>query len=279
MTSMAKEAGHSLDSCFRCVRCRLQVDMRKNLPYLEAVLHMRCSGTKFTGLELVQPPKMDEGIFLFHRLRVHSSHRMATHFGLQIHFCTRCGFYGQPAGKVVGLRDPCSPPTRAGIQALRNILKGNWPTGIGNKQCRKLQQDGHSVLSSGRCSKVLTREPSEVPLISLELKGNIAQPCSIEFSASDASILQSLNGASSSARLASNSLRTPAQTPIQCTLGMGSVPVEGASAPPGPSVARAVAGQSQHSSRLACPKHQGKARWDMKDPCNECIRLAFEADL
>ena len=61
---------------------------------------------------------------------MHKSHKVATHFGLKIHFCTRCGSYGQPSGKSVGLAKTCVAPTRQGRQALNNIVKGKWPAYI-----------------------------------------------------------------------------------------------------------------------------------------------------
>ncbi len=40
----AREAEHSLDSKFRCVKCGLTIDMSKNAEYLKLVLHMKCMG-------------------------------------------------------------------------------------------------------------------------------------------------------------------------------------------------------------------------------------------
>ena len=83
-------------------------------------------------------PREDDEFFLFHRLKVHCSHKVATHFGLKIHFCTRCGCYGQPSGKSIGLARHCVAPTRQGSQALRNILKGKWPAYIGKDVARRV---------------------------------------------------------------------------------------------------------------------------------------------
>ncbi len=93
----AKRSGHALDSNHRCCKCKLKLDMSRNLAFLEAVLELRCiTSNNSVSYQLVNLPREDDEIFLFHRLKVHSSHKVATHFGLQVHFCTRCGCYGQP---------------------------------------------------------------------------------------------------------------------------------------------------------------------------------------
>ena len=90
---------------------------------------MKCMGSvKGASITLTFLPREENDVYFFHRLRVHTSHKVGSHFGLKLHFCTRCGHYGPPGGKSPGLFQPCKPPSRQGQQALRNILKGKWPT-------------------------------------------------------------------------------------------------------------------------------------------------------
>ena len=42
----AKEARHALDENSRCVRCGLQINLSRNMVFLESILHMRCMGCK-----------------------------------------------------------------------------------------------------------------------------------------------------------------------------------------------------------------------------------------
>ncbi len=96
----ARRSGHALDSNHECCRCKLRLDMSRNLAYLEAVLELNCiTSNKSVSYQLVNLPREDDEIFLFHRLKVHCSHKVATHFGLKVHVCTRCGCYSQPSGK------------------------------------------------------------------------------------------------------------------------------------------------------------------------------------
>ena len=128
----ARRSGHTLDHNFQCCKCKLRLDMSRNLAFLEAVLELNCiTSNKSVSYQLVHLPRQeDEDIFLFHRLKVHRSHKVATHFGLRIHFSIRCGSYGQPSSKSVGLAKTCVAPTRQGRQALNNIVKGKWPAYI-----------------------------------------------------------------------------------------------------------------------------------------------------
>ena len=105
--------------------------MSRNSAFLEAVLELNCvTSNTSVSYQLVNLPREEDDIFLFHRLKVHSSHKVATHFGLKIHFCVRCGCYGQPSGKSIGLAKSCVAPSRQGKQALNNIFKGKWPAYI-----------------------------------------------------------------------------------------------------------------------------------------------------
>ena len=118
---------------------KLQVDCIRNLAYIEAVLELACiTSHRSVSYELVNMPQEEEVCDLFHKLRVHNSHKAATHFGLNIYFCTRCGHYGQPSRKSIGLARHCVAPTRQGSQALRNILRGKWPTYIGSKVANRV---------------------------------------------------------------------------------------------------------------------------------------------
>ena len=125
----AREAGHILNASGRCVSCGLLcVDCRKSIAYLEACLHLPCLGATNSGADFKLQHFFREGggdNYLFHGLRVHCSHVIATHFKLRVHFCTRCGHFGPPGGKSPGLRIQCKPPSKTGRQALRNIRKGS----------------------------------------------------------------------------------------------------------------------------------------------------------
>lgn len=73
------------------------------------------------------PPQGDPAHFVFFgRLAAHYTHRMASSGGLRLHFCTRCGAWGQL--RSVKLKDMCKPPTAAGLYALRRIAEGKTPT-------------------------------------------------------------------------------------------------------------------------------------------------------
>ena len=148
----ARRSGHTLDHNFQCCKCKLRLDMSRNLAFLEAVLELNCiTSNKSVSYQLVHLPREeDEDIFLFHRLKVHRSHKVATHFGLRIHFCTRCGSYGQPSGKSVGLAKTCVAPTRQGRQALNNILKGKWPAYIGKDVLERVPKLPKDLMDSYR---------------------------------------------------------------------------------------------------------------------------------
>ena len=128
---LAKRSGHAFCN-MQCTKCRLQLDISRNIAYCEAVLELPCIvDNNSASYQLVNLPKAVDDAYLFHKLLVHNSHSAAAHFGLKIKFCTRCGCYGQPAGKSVGLARPCVAPTRQGRQALNNVLRGKWPAYIG----------------------------------------------------------------------------------------------------------------------------------------------------
>ena len=122
--------------------------MSRNLAFLEAVLELKCiTSNNSVSYQLVNLPREDDDIFMFHRLKVHSSHTVATHFGLQVHFCTRCGCYVQPSGKSVGLARQCVAPTGQGRQALNNILRGKWPAYIGKDIVNKVPKILSAILN------------------------------------------------------------------------------------------------------------------------------------
>ena len=131
--SLAMEAGHSLDSNLKCVKCKLQVNIQANVSQLEAVLHMTCVGdvsNKQPNVSLHTGAVHDACLLMFHSLAVHSSHTMATNNSIQVHFCTRCGAYGSPQrGRSVYLKRLCKKPTPAGKAALRDIELDIIPAG------------------------------------------------------------------------------------------------------------------------------------------------------
>ncbi len=72
--------------------------------------------------EVIDNP--DEAQFyMFHGLRVHDSHPMATYHAFGGHFCTFCGAYGKD--KSFNLAKVCPPvPTRFGRSVLARIALG-----------------------------------------------------------------------------------------------------------------------------------------------------------
>ena len=78
------------------------------MPHIEAVLACRC-----VGLAVRHDPSVDQAqlvhfqheagtdceqenmIFALGQVAVHKTHKMATHVGLALRFCTRCGAHGQ----------------------------------------------------------------------------------------------------------------------------------------------------------------------------------------
>ena len=96
----AREAEHSLDSKFRCVKCGLTINMSKNAEYLKLVLHMKCMGGAGLKPHLALHSKakdrndfdwFDSQFYMFQGLRVHDSHPMASNMALGFHFYTFCG--------------------------------------------------------------------------------------------------------------------------------------------------------------------------------------------
>ena len=127
----------------------LSHDPSGNLAFTEAVLELPCiHNNRSASYQLVNLPKEEDDILLFHKLKVHNSYNVATHFGLEVHFCTKCGHYGQPAGKSIGLAQPCAAPSRQGRLALRSILKGKWPTYVGKNAKDKVPVVPRNVMDA-----------------------------------------------------------------------------------------------------------------------------------
>ena len=64
--------------------------------------------------------------YLFHGLRVHDSHPMATYHAYGVHFCTFCGACGKDRSH--NLAKVCPPvPNKFGKQVLARIAKGLSP--------------------------------------------------------------------------------------------------------------------------------------------------------
>ena len=80
---------------------------------------------------------------LLHRLKIHCSHKVATHFGLKIHFCIRCGCYGQPSGKSIGLAKHCGRAARP----LETFFLGKWPVYIGKDVANRVPKLPKEVIT------------------------------------------------------------------------------------------------------------------------------------
>ena len=169
----AREAGHILNASGRCVSCGLLcVGSTKSIAYLEACLHLPCLGSTNSGdLKLHQCAKIGSDWRLCHGLKVHSSHTIASHFGLKVHFCTRCGHFGPPGGKSPGLKAVCKPPSKTGKQALRNIRKGLWPAYKG-KVKKKGRQQASPKLGLGRFAKLFRQRRLRCALDSLPFQSS-----------------------------------------------------------------------------------------------------------
>ena len=127
IAKLAKEAGHSLDSNFKCFKCSLQINTNNSIVHHQASIHMKCLGGKAQtpNVYLHSKPNDDYGNddfdnYHYSNLLVHKSHCMATHGPLQLRFCTFCGAYGKH--RSTHLKLPCPPvPSKAGIQALQKL--------------------------------------------------------------------------------------------------------------------------------------------------------------
>ena len=125
---LAKAAGHCLNAEDKCVACGLVLPLSKNLAFIECALNMKCMGkvgASFPGTKLFSTDKSCDS-YLFGTTKVHASHTMATHYHMQLHFCTFCGAHGHRRSK--NLQKPCPKmPTKAGMEAIRLIAKDVKP--------------------------------------------------------------------------------------------------------------------------------------------------------
>ena len=114
------------------------------MPHIEAVLACRCVGmavrhdpsneqTQLVNLDCGQLVGSDNNdvdnnnsLYALGQVAVRKSHKMATHVGLALRFCTRCGTHG--ANRSNNLKYPCKKPTRAGLEDLRCIRQGFQPS-------------------------------------------------------------------------------------------------------------------------------------------------------
>ena len=46
IAKLAKEAGHSLNSNFKCTKCLLQINMNNSIAYHHSTIHLKCLGGK-----------------------------------------------------------------------------------------------------------------------------------------------------------------------------------------------------------------------------------------
>ncbi len=138
---LAKTAGHSLNRTFRCAKCNLKVPFHKAMPHIEAVLACRCVGmavrhdpsneqTQLVNFDDHQHVEHDRdsanNLYALGQVIVHKTHKMATHVGLALRFCTRCGTHGANRSNL--LKFACKKPTRVGLEALRCIRQGFQPS-------------------------------------------------------------------------------------------------------------------------------------------------------
>ena len=130
ISELAKQAGHALDKNLKCSLCLMQVNRQNSMAQLDAILHMKCTYKAITkpGLTLHPRAPADDGNYMFHNVCVNSSHTMATHDFLQVHFCTVCGAWGTARGGISKLlQAKCRKPSTAGRVALADIFKDRRP--------------------------------------------------------------------------------------------------------------------------------------------------------
>ena len=300
--ALARGAGHCLSDDFKCIRCNMQINLRCNIAYLDAVLHMKCMGGGVKPhLTLHNKEMTSDGPhhLMFNGVRVHSSHAMATHSGLALHFCTFCGAYGSLRSYNLGL--PCPPiPTKAGREVLRLIGLGIQPrihhdshlerkraglfcASYGRKAAKK--SIGNANAYSYGCTPTATqgdREPSPPRLLPMHTKSR-PQQSAIEVSPGDEAIIEALNAVPKgicqerdfSARLGhmtgqpdSNSSSSPIAANFVSNSDRSS------SCPSIPS-----SGNPVNPPIRACSQHGVKGSWTIINPCEECIILAMQASL
>ena len=113
--SLAKDSGHSVDEASGlCVACCLSIGLKKSLAKIKGVLAQPCLGKQsftFGGVVRHQGNILAAQLLPLYNINVHSTHNMATHVGLKVHFCTRCGAYGKDMACFLKL--PC--PSKASI--------------------------------------------------------------------------------------------------------------------------------------------------------------------
>ena len=124
--------------------------------YCYARVHLNC-----TGFTLVPLPKLRVGeVYLLNSVKVNSTHAVATHHPLKLHFCIYRGAYTH-LGKFQrtrGLAIECpAKPTDSGLRALRVICNGRDPA---------------------RFLNLPTRQPSERFKLSRYAKGRVEGDCS-----------------------------------------------------------------------------------------------------
>ena len=139
ISKLASEAGHRLDGNSVCVKCGLFAKPSLNVAYLEAILHLKCVGTK-ASISLVNMPGSDAGVFMLGPIPAHSSHSIATSGPLRIHFCCFCGSYSHITkhSRSRGLALPCpNKPSTFGRRALLDIERGLDPSRFLVKQIEK----------------------------------------------------------------------------------------------------------------------------------------------
>ena len=260
--------------------------MSRNLAYLECVLNMRCFGRLgCKHFSLHTTPKGDHGLdpddtehYIFHGVRAHQSHAMATHWDLKLHFCTFCGAYSQHRSKH--LAKPCSlAPSMQGREAPGNILKGKrpdrhvfaWRNRQEAKPPTKAKRASPKALLKRVRATVIRKGPANKmppPDFTCKTAPPLLAPSSgachqckkqggeqLGRCVCDDIAVAELNGQSFSVGLAKEQ--------VQC------IPCNTQGSRPSPS--------GQASYHLACPKHSGRRSWTIDEYCEECDDLALAA--
>ncbi len=148
----AMASGHVLNSTLRCQNCFMQVPIAKNVGFLESILYMPCLGDG-TGRDRQHSlDATSNEHYMFGKVKVHSSHLMATKGSLGVHFCMHCGAHGTNRSNHLKLSCP-HRPTKAGLEALRLLRLGRKPScfleaSVETERQNQLKKHEHLLFSS-----------------------------------------------------------------------------------------------------------------------------------
>ena len=291
---------HSLDNRLTCVRCGMHVNMQHSIPYLEAQLHMRCIASVTRSKAIVLHARveqyLDDSIYLFHGIATHSTHSMATHTMLHLHFCVACGAYG--ARRSVLLRRPCRyHPTSAGRIVLADIERGRMPD-YRLKAGRERANLGIPCMrhrfKKGRCARtVLTHNKGQRRTLTAakptnevgHKKPHLEDPSfeckgprgvvSLDLTPQDLTLVQELNEVSGAKVRDHRQENAPASSEPGLFLQPGTVSASTSSS----STRIHPIPEKVQTHNHGCSRHGYGCDWRFEITCDECVSASFELEL